>query len=61
MVWTIPSPRPSDRRRHPSSLYTFPDMCETIVPLIGEEQAMTRAAGLLRGWVEAGMIASFAH
>ncbi len=40
---------------------TFPDMCETIVPLIGEEQAMTRAAGLLRGWVEAGMIASFAH
>ena len=24
VVWTIPSPRPSDRRRHPSSLYTFP-------------------------------------
>ena len=24
VVWTIPSPWPSDRRRHPSSLYTFP-------------------------------------
>jgi len=39
----------------------FPDMCEDLVPLVGEEQAMARAAWLLRGWVEAGMIASFAH
>ncbi|MBS0540124.1 MAG: putative DNA-binding domain-containing protein [Proteobacteria bacterium] len=38
---------------------TFPDMCGALVPLIGEEQAMARAAGLLRGWVEEGMIASF--
>ena len=39
----------------------FPDLCESIVPLVGEDQAMARAAGLLRVWVEAGMIASFAH
>lgn len=39
---------------------TFPDMCEDLGPLVGEEQAMARAAWLLRGWVEAGMIASFA-
>lgn len=37
----------------------FPDMCEALVPQIGEEHAMARAAGLLRGWVEEGMIASF--
>jgi hypothetical protein len=39
----------------------FPELCESIVPLVGEDQAMARAAGLLRVWVEAGMIASFAH
>ncbi len=39
----------------------FPDLCEAIVPLVGEDQAMARAAGLLRVWVEGGMIASFAH
>jgi hypothetical protein len=37
----------------------FPDLCEALVPLAGEDQAMARAAGLLRVWVEAGMIASF--
>jgi hypothetical protein len=39
----------------------FPELCEAIVPLVGEDQAMARAAGLLRVWVEGGMIASFAH
>lgn len=39
----------------------FPELCESIVPLVGEDQAMARAAGLLRVWVEAGMIASFTH
>jgi len=39
----------------------FPELCEAIVPMVGEEQAMARAAGLLRVWVEGGMIASFAH
>ncbi|HZP99830.1 MAG TPA: DNA-binding domain-containing protein [Reyranella sp.] len=40
---------------------TFPEMCETLVPQAGEEQAAARAAALLRGWVEAGMIATFSH
>jgi len=39
----------------------FPDLCESIVPMVGEDQAMARAASLLRVWVEGGMIASFAH
>ena len=39
----------------------FPELCEAIVPMVGEDQAMARAAGLLRVWVEGGMIASFAH
>lgn len=39
----------------------FPELCESIVPITGEDQAMARAAGLLRVWVEGGMIASFAH
>jgi hypothetical protein len=39
----------------------FPELCEGIVPLVGEDHAMARAAGLLRVWIEAGMIASFAH
>jgi hypothetical protein len=39
----------------------FPELCESIVPLVGEDQAMARAAGLLRVWIEGGMIASFAH
>jgi hypothetical protein len=40
---------------------SFPELCESIVPLVGEDQALARAAGLLRLWVEEGMIASFAH
>lgn len=40
---------------------TFPEMCEALLPHIGEAEAPARAAGLLRGWVEAGMIATFAH
>jgi hypothetical protein len=39
----------------------FPELCESIVPLVGEDQALARAAGLLRVWVEGGMITSFAH
>lgn len=39
----------------------FPELCESIVPLVGADHAVARAAGLLRGWIEAGMIASFAH
>jgi hypothetical protein len=37
----------------------FPDMCATLAHHGGEEQAPARAASLLRGWVEAGMIATF--
>jgi hypothetical protein len=37
----------------------FPELCESLVAHVGEESAPARAAGLLRGWVEAGMIASF--
>ncbi|HEY6981711.1 DNA-binding domain-containing protein [Reyranella sp.] len=39
----------------------FPDLCECVVFATGEEQAPARAAGLLRGWVEEGMIGSFRH
>jgi hypothetical protein len=35
----------------------FPDLCEALSPFVGEEQAPARAAGLLRSWVEGGMIA----
>jgi hypothetical protein len=28
---------------------------------VGEEQAAARAAGLLRAWVEEGLIGSFTH
>ena len=38
---------------------TFPDLCEAVAPFSGDDQAPARAAGLLRTWVEAGMIASF--
>ena len=37
----------------------FPDICETLVPYSGEAEAAARAAQRLRGWVEAGMIATF--
>lgn len=39
----------------------FPDLCAALLPHVGEAEAPTRAAGLLRGWVEAGMIAAFAY
>lgn len=39
----------------------FPELCQCVVPAAGEEQAPARAAGLLRGWVEEGMIGSFRH
>ena len=39
----------------------FPELCECLNPSVGEEQAPARAAGLLRGWVEEGMIGSFRH
>ena len=35
----------------------FPQMCEVLASQAGEEQAAARAAGLLRAWVEGGMIA----
>jgi hypothetical protein len=37
----------------------FPELCECLVAHVGEEQAAARAARLLRGWVEVGMIASY--
>jgi hypothetical protein len=40
---------------------SFPELCEEVAPHVGEDQAAARAAGLLRAWVEEGMIASFSH
>jgi hypothetical protein len=39
----------------------FPALCETLLPHVEEDQAAARAAGLLRSWVEEGLIASFSH
>jgi hypothetical protein len=39
----------------------FPELCESLVPFTGEEQAPARAAGLLRAMVEGGMIAGFRY
>jgi hypothetical protein len=39
----------------------FPALCELLLPFVEEDQAAARAAGLLRSWVEEGMIASFTH
>jgi hypothetical protein len=39
----------------------FPALCEALLPYVGEDQAAARAAGLLRAWVEEGMIGSFSH
>ena len=41
--------------------HPFPEICEALLAHVGEDQAAARAAGLLRGWVEAGMIATFNH
>lgn len=38
---------------------SFPELCETVVAFTGDDQALARAAGLLRIWVEGGMIAGF--
>ncbi|MBX9946441.1 MAG: DNA-binding domain-containing protein [Reyranella sp.] len=38
----------------------FPDLCEAVSAFAGEDQAPARAAGLLRAWVEGGMIGGFA-
>jgi hypothetical protein len=39
----------------------FPALCEALLPYVEEDQAAARAAGLLRSWVEEGMIGSFSH
>ncbi|MBS0524268.1 MAG: putative DNA-binding domain-containing protein [Proteobacteria bacterium] len=39
----------------------FPALCEALLPHVEEDQAAARAAGLLRAWVEEGMIGSFSH
>jgi hypothetical protein len=39
----------------------FPALCEALLAYVPEDQAPARAAGLLRSWVEEGMIASFSH
>jgi hypothetical protein len=40
---------------------SFPALCEALLPYVEEDQAAARAAGLLRAWVEEGMIGSFSH
>ena len=40
---------------------SFPDLCETLAAHVDEEQVPARASGLLRSWVDQGMIASFRH
>lgn len=37
----------------------FPLICETAIAFVGEEQAATRTVGLLRAWIEEGLIAGF--
>jgi hypothetical protein len=39
----------------------FPELCEAVAPLTGDDQAPARAAGLLRAIVEGGMIAGFTY
>lgn len=39
----------------------FPELCEALMPFTGADRAAARAAGLLRGWVEAGMVGSFGN
>ena len=39
----------------------FPALCEALLAYVEEDRAPARAAGLLRSWVEEGMIASFSH
>ncbi len=39
----------------------FPALCEALLEHVEEDQAPARAAGLLRSWVEEGMIGAFSH
>ena len=39
---------------------SFPDLCATVAPFVGEDQAAARAAILLRTWIDGGMIAGVA-
>lgn len=39
----------------------FAELCEAVVTHVGEDQAAARAAGLLRAWVEEGLIGSFSY
>jgi hypothetical protein len=39
----------------------FPELCEAVMTHVGEDQAAARAAGLLRAWVEEGLIGAFSH
>ena len=39
----------------------FPQLCERLTALSDDAETVTRAAGLLRAWVEAGMVGSFAY
>jgi hypothetical protein len=39
----------------------FPELCEAVAPVVGDEQAPARVAGLLRAMVEGGMIADFRY
>lgn len=41
--------------------HPFPELCKRLIASAGEERALARAAGLLRGWVEEGMVGSFRH
>ncbi len=38
---------------------TFPEICEAAIPFTDEAQAAQRTAGLLRSWVEEGMIGGY--
>jgi hypothetical protein len=38
---------------------SFPELCESVAPFSGNDQAPARAASLLRAFVEGGMIAGF--
>lgn len=41
--------------------HPFPALCEALLAYVEEDRAPARAAGLLRSWIEEGMIASFSH
>ncbi len=41
--------------------HPFPDLCQAVAVFVGDAQAPARAAGLLRSWVEGGMIAGLSR